>query len=65
LIWDTQEAHSGRRIQWLPVVIYKLKESDESDEEKRRPAVVFLHSMNKNKDFLRPLLKVLLTSFFL
>ncbi|QCE16089.1 Alpha/beta hydrolase fold-5 [Vigna unguiculata] len=51
------EAHSGRRIQWLPVVIYKLKESDESDEEKRRPAVVFLHSMNKNKDFLRPLLK--------
>ncbi|XP_014499633.1 uncharacterized protein LOC106760738 [Vigna radiata var. radiata] len=38
----------------LPVLILKLKESD---KQKKRPAVVFLHSTNKHKEILRPLLK--------
>ncbi|KAK7351476.1 hypothetical protein VNO77_10972 [Canavalia gladiata] len=39
---------------WLPLLILKLKESD---KQKRRPAVVFLHSTNKYKESLRPLLE--------
>ncbi|XP_022636507.1 uncharacterized protein LOC106760740 isoform X2 [Vigna radiata var. radiata] len=51
---DFVDIMSGRRIPRVPVLIYKLKESD---NHKKRPAVVFLHGMNKNKEFLRPLLK--------
>ncbi|WVZ19467.1 hypothetical protein V8G54_006789 [Vigna mungo] len=51
---DFLDIMSRRRIPWVPVLIYKLKESD---NHKKRPAVVFLHGMNKNKEFLRPLLK--------
>ncbi|GAU14202.1 hypothetical protein TSUD_307620 [Trifolium subterraneum] len=45
-----EEGDQGR----LPVLILSLKESD---IQKRRPAVVFLHSTNKYKEFLRPLLE--------
>jgi hypothetical protein len=38
------------------VLILSLKESD--IQRRRRPAVVFLHSTNKYKEFLRPLLEV-------
>ncbi|XP_047172651.1 putative esterase YitV isoform X2 [Vigna umbellata] len=51
---DFVEIRSRRRIPWVPVLIYKPKESD---NHKKRPAVVFLHDMNKNKEFFRPLLK--------
>ncbi|CAI9775702.1 unnamed protein product [Fraxinus pennsylvanica] len=37
----------------LPVLILSMKESS----EKRRPAIVFLHSTNKCKEWLRPLLE--------
>ncbi|XP_022730176.1 uncharacterized protein LOC111285155 [Durio zibethinus] len=37
----------------LPVLILSLKDSS----QKRRPAVVFLHSTNKNKEWLRSLLE--------
>ncbi|KOM28661.1 hypothetical protein LR48_Vigan561s005100 [Vigna angularis] len=49
-----EDVKSRRRIPWVPVLIYKPKESD---NHKKRPAVVFLHDMNKNKEFFRPLLK--------
>ncbi|XP_073123551.1 uncharacterized protein [Henckelia pumila] len=45
-IWDGDQ---GR----LPVLILKLKNTG----EKRRPAIVFLHSTNKCKEWLRPLLE--------
>ncbi|BAT78319.1 hypothetical protein VIGAN_02098000 [Vigna angularis var. angularis] len=51
---DYEDVKSRRRIPWVPVLIYKPKESD---NHKKRPAVVFLHDMNKNKEFFRPLLK--------
>ncbi|XP_027901814.1 uncharacterized protein LOC114162203 isoform X3 [Vigna unguiculata] len=38
----------------IPMLVLKLKEND---EQKKRPAVVFLHSMYNNKESLRPLLK--------
>ncbi|XP_061354700.1 uncharacterized protein LOC133299275 isoform X2 [Gastrolobium bilobum] len=44
-----EEGEQGR----LPLLILSLKESD----KKRRPAVVFLHSTNKFKEYLRPLLE--------
>lgn len=37
----------------MPVLILSMKGSEE-----RRPAIVFLHSTHKNKEWLRPLLKV-------
>ncbi|KAL3844165.1 hypothetical protein ACJIZ3_001568 [Penstemon smallii] len=45
----TEEGEQGR----LPVLILKLKESS----QKRRPTIVFLHSTNKCKEWLRPLLE--------
>ncbi|WJX41979.1 hypothetical protein P8452_29263 [Trifolium repens] len=45
-----EEGGQGR----LPLLILSLKESD---IQRRRPAVVFLHSTNKYKEFLRPLLE--------
>ncbi|KAL3498436.1 hypothetical protein ACH5RR_041168 [Cinchona calisaya] len=45
----TEEGEQGR----LPVLILSLKESC----QKKRPAVVFLHSTNKCKEWLRPLLE--------
>lgn len=45
-----EEGDQGR----LPVLILSLKESD---KQTRRPAVVFLHSTNKYKEYLRPLLE--------
>ncbi|XP_054788478.1 uncharacterized protein LOC129294279 [Prosopis cineraria] len=45
----TEEGEQGR----LPALILSLKENT----NQRRPAVVFLHSTNKCKEFLRPLLK--------
>ncbi|KAI3514845.1 hypothetical protein L1887_13591 [Cichorium endivia] len=45
----TEEGDQGR----LPVVILSLKE----DKHSKRPAVVFLHSTNKCKEWLRPLLE--------
>ncbi|KAK7352857.1 hypothetical protein VNO80_18287 [Phaseolus coccineus] len=38
----------------VSVLILKLKESE---KQRKRPAVVFLHSLNKDKESLRPLLK--------
>ncbi|KAK7352840.1 hypothetical protein VNO80_18270 [Phaseolus coccineus] len=48
-----------RHIRWkvnrrVPLLILKLKESD---KQRRRPAVVFLHGLDKNKESLRPWLK--------
>ncbi|XP_060213798.1 uncharacterized protein LOC132640981 isoform X3 [Lycium barbarum] len=37
----------------LPVLVLSLKETD----KKKRPAIVFLHSTNKYKEWLRPLLE--------
>uniref|UniRef100_M1A3M6 Uncharacterized protein n=1 Tax=Solanum tuberosum TaxID=4113 RepID=M1A3M6_SOLTU len=37
----------------LPVLVLRMKES----EKKRRPTIVFLHSTNKCKEWLRPLLE--------
>lgn len=37
----------------MPVLILSMKGSEE-----RRPAIVFLHSTHKNKEWLRPLLEV-------
>ncbi|XP_027353872.1 uncharacterized protein LOC113864409 isoform X2 [Abrus precatorius] len=45
-----EEGEQGR----LPLLILKLKESDKNT---KRPAVVFLHSTNKYKEFVRPLLE--------
>ncbi|KAK8348897.1 hypothetical protein V6Z11_A06G108700 [Gossypium hirsutum] len=45
----TEAGEQGR----LPVLILSLKDS----KQKRRPAVVFLHSTNKNKEWVRPLLE--------
>ncbi|XVF35467.1 hypothetical protein REPUB_Repub18cG0148400 [Reevesia pubescens] len=45
----TEVGEQGR----LPVLILSLKDSN----HKRRPAVVFLHSTNANKESLRPLLE--------
>ncbi|XP_047972335.1 putative esterase YitV [Salvia hispanica] len=45
----TEAGEQGR----LPVLLLKLKE----DTPERRPAVVFLHSTHKNKEWLRPLLE--------
>ncbi|KAK4274289.1 hypothetical protein QN277_017535 [Acacia crassicarpa] len=45
----TEEGEQGR----LPLLIFSLKENT----HQRSPAVVFLHSTNKCKEFLRPLLK--------
>ncbi|KAL6985412.1 hypothetical protein U1Q18_018787 [Sarracenia purpurea var. burkii] len=45
----TESEDQGR----LPVLILSLKESN----QQRRPAVVFLHSTNKCKEWLRPLLE--------
>ncbi|XP_073123549.1 uncharacterized protein [Henckelia pumila] len=45
----TEDGDQGR----LPVLILKLKNTG----EKRRPAIVFLHSTNKCKEWLRPLLE--------
>ncbi|CAA7397363.1 unnamed protein product [Spirodela intermedia] len=49
LILITEEGEQGR----LPVLILSLKES----EEKKRPAIVFLHSSYKTKEWVRPLLE--------
>ncbi|XP_020574475.1 uncharacterized protein LOC110020644 isoform X2 [Phalaenopsis equestris] len=45
----TEEGEQGR----LPVLILKMKRSD----SKKRPAVVFIHSSYKCKEWLRPLLE--------
>ncbi|KAL2543561.1 alpha/beta-hydrolase superfamily protein [Forsythia ovata] len=45
----TEEGDQGR----LPVLILSMKEGS----KKRRPAIVFLHSTNKCKEWLRPLLE--------
>ncbi|KAL7122073.1 hypothetical protein ACP275_01G022900 [Erythranthe tilingii] len=45
----TEAGEQGR----LPVLILKLKENS----QKRRPAIVFLHSTHKCKEWLRPLLE--------
>ncbi|KAH6783790.1 alpha/beta-Hydrolases superfamily protein [Perilla frutescens var. hirtella] len=45
----TEAGEQGR----LPVLLVKLKENT----PERRPAVVFLHSTHKNKEWLRPLLE--------
>ncbi|RDX79523.1 yitV [Mucuna pruriens] len=50
LYLNIEEGEQGR----LPLLILKLKESD---EQRKRPAVVFLHSSNKYKEVLRPVLK--------
>ncbi|CAN1218766.1 hypothetical protein LINPERPRIM_LOCUS1425 [Linum perenne] len=47
----TEGGEQGR----MPVLILSLKRGDE--EEERKPAVVFLHSTHKNKEWLRPLLE--------
>lgn len=44
----------------LPVLILSLKEENPG----KRPAVVFLHSTNKCKEWLRPLLEVAAIGFF-
>ncbi|KAJ0090444.1 hypothetical protein Patl1_12898 [Pistacia atlantica] len=49
LYLHTEAGEQGR----LPVLILSLKES----EHRRRPAIVFLHSTNKCKEWLRPLLE--------
>ncbi|KAJ4842970.1 hypothetical protein Tsubulata_017440 [Turnera subulata] len=49
LYLTTEEGEQGR----LPVLILSLKDGKET----RRPAVVFLHSTNKCKEWLRPLLE--------
>ncbi|KAF7817134.1 putative alpha/Beta hydrolase [Senna tora] len=49
LYLTTEGGEQGR----LPVLILSLKEN----KHHRRPAVVILHSTNKNKEYLRPLLK--------
>ncbi|KAK7352841.1 hypothetical protein VNO80_18271 [Phaseolus coccineus] len=54
-----EEEDQGRYIRWkvkrrVPLLILKLKESD---KQRRRPAVVFLHGLDKNKESLRPWLK--------
>ncbi|CAA0838524.1 alpha/beta-Hydrolases superfamily protein [Striga hermonthica] len=46
----TEEGEQGR----LPVLLLKLKANN---GQKRRPAVVFLHSTHKCKEWLRPLLE--------
>ncbi|KAH6833637.1 hypothetical protein C2S53_019090 [Perilla frutescens var. hirtella] len=46
----TEAGEQGR----LPVLLVKLKENT----PEKRPAVVFLHSTHKNKEWLRPLLEV-------
>ncbi|KAK7410365.1 hypothetical protein VNO78_01094 [Psophocarpus tetragonolobus] len=50
LYLNIEEGEQGR----LPLLILKLKESD---KQRKRPAVVFLHSTNKYKEVVRPLLK--------
>ncbi|KAH1253016.1 putative esterase YitV [Glycine max] len=50
LYLNTEEGEQGR----LPLLVLKLKESD---KQRKRPAVVFLHSTNKYKEAVRPLLK--------
>lgn len=45
----TEKGDQGR----LPVLVLSMKESS----KKRRPAIVFLHSTNKCKEWLRPLLE--------
>ncbi|KAL2346913.1 hypothetical protein Fmac_000913 [Flemingia macrophylla] len=50
LYLNIEEGEQGR----LPVLILKMKEND---KQKKKPAVVFLHSTNKYKELLRPLLK--------
>ncbi|KAJ8539980.1 hypothetical protein K7X08_026369 [Anisodus acutangulus] len=45
----TEEGEQGR----LPVLVLSMKETDKN----KRPAIVFLHSTNKCKEWLRPLLK--------
>ncbi|CAJ1973872.1 unnamed protein product [Sphenostylis stenocarpa] len=50
LYLNIEEGEQGR----LPMLILKLKESD---KQGKRPAVVFLHSTNKYKELVRPLLK--------
>ncbi|XP_059318342.1 uncharacterized protein LOC132068691 isoform X1 [Lycium ferocissimum] len=45
----TEEGEQGL----LPVLVLSLKETD----KKKRPAIVFLHSTNKYKEWLRPLLE--------
>ncbi|MCE0480675.1 hypothetical protein HAX54_037711 [Datura stramonium] len=45
----TEEGEQGR----LPVLVLSMKETD----KKKRPAIVFLHSTNKCKEWLRPLLQ--------
>lgn len=37
----------------------------EESSNQKRPAVVFLHSTNKNKEWLRPLLEVLMFDLYL
>ncbi|KAL7590253.1 hypothetical protein Lser_V15G39463 [Lactuca serriola] len=49
LYLTTEEGEQGR----LPVLILSMKENTHS----KRPAVVFLHSTNKCKEWLRPLLE--------
>ncbi|OUZ99984.1 hypothetical protein BVC80_9069g104 [Macleaya cordata] len=49
LYLKTEEGEQGR----LPVLILGLKES----KQQKRPAIVFLHSTNKCKEWLRPLLE--------
>ncbi|GER38067.1 tesmin/TSO1-like CXC domain-containing protein [Striga asiatica] len=46
----TEEGEQGR----LPVLLLKLKANN---SQKRRPAIVFLHSTHKCKEWLRPLLE--------
>ncbi|KAK7311792.1 hypothetical protein RJT34_10150 [Clitoria ternatea] len=50
LYLNVEEGEQGR----LPLLILKLKESD---EQRRKPVVVFLHGTNKYKEALRPLLE--------
>ncbi|KAL9313415.1 hypothetical protein ACSQ67_018867 [Phaseolus vulgaris] len=45
------EWKTNRRI---PLLIWKLKESD---KQRKRPAVIFLHGLDQNKEDLRPWLK--------
>ncbi|XP_055810734.1 uncharacterized protein LOC129880639 isoform X2 [Solanum dulcamara] len=45
----TEEGEQGR----LPVLVLSMKEA----HKKKRPAIVFLHSTNKCKEWLRPLLQ--------
>ncbi|POO03953.1 Peptidase S9, prolyl oligopeptidase, catalytic domain containing protein [Trema orientale] len=52
----TEGGEQGR----LPVLIISKKEEDNKD--RKRPAVVFLHSTNKSKEWLRPLLEALISS---